>query len=152
MELLILRHGEASHDVEPDGERPLTARGREQTRAVLDSRARELAGIDLVITSPLRRARETAALALPFTAPGARLLVSELLVPEGSPDALLAFLAGQSPQQCLLVGHQPLAGALIGVMTGRATAPPHVVTSGLACLEVFAWCGDGARELWLQQP
>ncbi len=149
MELYVLRHGEASPGV-PDGDRPLTERGRQQTRAVLQSRQAELAAVDLVITSPLRRARETAALALPHTAPQARLLVSELLVPEGSPDRLLAFLAEMSPERCLLVGHQPLAGTLLGVMTG--TGPLALMTSGLASLEVFAWCRDGARERWLQGP
>lgn len=151
MKLLVLRHGEAVHHITPDRERPLTARGKEQARAVLNRRTRELGEIDLVITSPLRRARETAALALAVTAPGARLLVSELLVPEESPETLLSFLAEQPPEHCLLVGHQPLVGAVIGTLTG-SRVPPHVVTSGLTCLEVFAWCADGARDCWVEEP
>lgn len=151
MELMILRHGEAAYDVSPDAQRPLTARGKRQTRAVLGRRAQELAQVDCVVVSPLRRARETATLALSFTAPQTRLLVSELLIPEGTTQALLAFLAELSPERCLLVGHQPLAGTLVGAMTGRGM-PLGLATSALVGLDVFAWCDDGARELWWEEP
>lgn len=151
MKLLILRHGEAAYDVSPDAQRPLTERGKRQTRAVLNRRAEALASVDCVVVSPLRRARETAALVLPFTAPQTRLLVSERLTPEGTTRALLAFLAELSPKRCLLVGHQPLAGTLIGAMTGRGI-PLGLSTSGLVGLEVFAWSDDGARELWWEEP
>lgn len=149
-DLLILRHGEAAY-VSPDAQRPLTERGKRQTREVLSRRAGELAAVDCVVVSPLRRARETATLALPFTAPQTRLVVSERLIPEGTTAALLAFLAELSPERCLLVGHQPLAGTLIAVMTGRGM-PLGLATSGLVGLEVFAWCHDGARELWWEEP
>ena len=149
--LLVLRHGEASYDVSPDAQRPLTARGKAQTHVVLGRRRAELADVDCIVVSPLRRARETAALALAFTAPRARLLVSERLTPEGSTGALLDFLEELSPERCLLVGHQPLAGRLIGKMTG-AGMPLGLATSGLVGLEVFAWSEDGARELWWDEP
>lgn len=149
---MVLRHGEAAFDASSDAQRPLTRRGKLQTQTVLQRRAAELAKIDCMVVSPLRRARETAALALPFTAPQARLLISELLIPEGTPGALLAFLAEWSPQRCLLVGHQPLAGRLVAVMTGRKSTPLDLATSALVGLEVFAWCEDGAQELWWEEP
>lgn len=152
MELMILRHGEAAYDVSPDAQRPLTERGKRETREVLRRRAKELAGVDCVVASPLRRARETAALALAFTAPQSRLLVSELLIPEGTPQSLIAFLADLAPERCLLVGHQPLAGMMVAAMTGRGNAPLGLATSALVGLEVFTYCADGARELWWEEP
>lgn len=152
MELMILRHGEAAYDVSPDAQRPLIERGKRDTRAVLARRAGELARVDWVVVSPLRRARETAALALAFTAPQSRLMVSELLIPEGTTEALTAFLAELAPERCLLVGHQPLAGMMVANLTGRGNSPLGLATSTLVGLEVFAYCADGARELWYEEP
>ena len=63
MKLYVTRHGEtelnASGRVSGLDDVPLTGRGRAQAEAL--ARAAQGKGIDLVITSPLRRARETAA-------------------------------------------------------------------------------------------
>lgn len=60
--LYLVRHGESAGNVDPSVPRsedpPLTERGREQ--AVRAAAALARAGVDAVLSSPLRRARETA--------------------------------------------------------------------------------------------
>src|SRR5436305_1109260 len=80
MRILIVRHAEAAPG-DPDELRPLTPEGREHARE-LGRRLRD-AGFapDAVVTSPLLRARETAA-ALALGDP----TVDERLAPGASPD------------------------------------------------------------------
>ncbi len=60
--ILLVRHGESAANADPSVRRsedpPLTARGREQAARATAALVR--AGIDAVLHSPLRRARETA--------------------------------------------------------------------------------------------
>ena len=65
VDLLLLRHGIAEERLggldHPD--RALTARGRRRTRAVIDALVCRGVGVERLITSPYRRALETAQIA-----------------------------------------------------------------------------------------
>ncbi len=62
--ITLLRHGESQGNFEGrhqgQADFPLTSRGREQSQALLERWISEEKEFDLVISSPLRRARETA--------------------------------------------------------------------------------------------
>jgi phosphohistidine phosphatase len=113
----LLRHGEAvpSH---PDGDsaRPLSPRGV----AAIEALARRFAvlgpGPDRVFTSPLLRARETAALMCAALGHKAAPEILTELVPDSEPAEVLVALAAAAPdaRHLLLVGHQPLLGDLAG--------------------------------------
>ena len=63
-QLWLLRHGEAEpHDARPDADRPLTDRGREQSRIAGCALAALKVHVHLCFTSPKVRARDTAVLA-----------------------------------------------------------------------------------------
>jgi phosphohistidine phosphatase len=99
--LFLVRHAH-SDPGEPDELRPLSARGRTE--------ALELAGRlaatrpELVVTSPLLRARETAA-AIATTA-GAELRVDERLAPGAAAADVLAAVTGEGAT-VVAVAHQP---------------------------------------------
>jgi phosphohistidine phosphatase len=100
MRILIVRHAEAAPG-EPDELRPLTPEGREHARA-LGGRLRAEGFVpDAVVTSPLLRARETAA-ALALGDP----VVDERLAPGASPADVRDAASGRG-DIVLLVGHQP---------------------------------------------
>lgn len=107
MEIYILRHGEA----EPRGpgvvdeNRALTKRGRRDVRLVAEQ-LRDLMDPELILTSPLRRARETADEVRPSW-PGAKLEPSDLLKPDAQPAALWKDLQKRKPRAAVLVGHEP---------------------------------------------
>jgi phosphohistidine phosphatase SixA len=101
--------------------RPLSARGREQAREL----GERLAPVEpeLVLASPLLRARETAAAIA--TAAGAELRVDERLAPGATADDVLAAIEGAGGT-IVTVGHQPdcseIAVALAGHDPGFPTA------------------------------
>ena len=111
MRLVIVRHAEAAPG-EPDELRPLTSAGREQART-LGRRLREQ-GIDLaaVVSSPLLRARETAA-ALGLGDPD----VDERLAPGATP-ADIRDAAARRGETVVVVGHQPDCGHAVAVLSG----------------------------------
>lgn len=101
MLLILVRHAH-SDPGEPDELRPLSARGREEARALGERLAAE--GPDLVLASPLLRARETAAAIA--KAAGAELRVDERLAPGAAAGDLVAALDGAG-ETVVAVGHQP---------------------------------------------
>lgn len=154
-QLLLLRHGiaEPRSPGEPDESRPLTAAGRQRTRAVLQRlRDLKLHG-DRMFCSPLLRARQTAELALAAgLAPD--LQISPLLAPGGDPLPLLAQAVPRG--RLALVGHEPDLGRLATDLIG---APPGSLVLRKAGLAVLEWPDSepaprpgATRLLWLLAP
>jgi phosphohistidine phosphatase len=137
MELYFLRHG----DAEVGGERPLSDRGREEMEAVAARLKRLELGLDVIYTSPLLRAKQTAeivgqALRVQVVVSdlldsGARLEdIIELLMPHGRGDSVM------------LVGHEPDFSAVIGDLIGSGAV--EMKKAGLAritCEKVGAAAG-----------
>lgn len=118
MRLLIVRHAEAAPG-EPDELRQLTAEGREHARALGERLRRDGFAPDAVVTSPLRRARETAA-ALAFGDPH----VDDRLAPGASPDDVRDAALGRG-ETVVVVGHQPDCGNAVLTLAGiEAPFPP----------------------------
>ena len=112
MRLFLVRHAEAAPG-SPDELRTLTPAGREQARALAEQLAPERP--DVVLSSPLLRARETAdAIARAARAP---LRVEERLAPGASPPQVLAALEGAG-ETVVAVGHEPDCGELAAAVTG----------------------------------
>jgi phosphohistidine phosphatase len=115
MRLVLVRHAEAAPG-SPDELRTLTAKGVEQARQ-LGERLRS-AGIeaDVVLTSPLLRARETGA-ALGFGAPEAH----EALAPGATDEDVREAIAGRG-DIVIVVGHQPDCGRIAAAL-GEGVEP-----------------------------
>ena len=121
MKLTIIRHAIAvpsGTEGVADDERPLTDKGRRRFEEV----ARGLAEIcecpDVLLTSPLPRAVETAEIAA--RAWGDVTPTSEPALAEGSVDRILAVLAQQAPDQHVaIVGHEPTLSALLAQTPGQ---------------------------------
>jgi len=122
----LLRHGDAQ-DGSPDSERPLTEKGREQSRAV--GAALKALGVEIVacLTSPKVRAAETARLACE------PLGVEPQLEPKlaGGPFDAEALAAGLG-DDVLLVGHDPDFSMAVHSLTG---AQVRMKKGGLAGIE-----------------
>lgn len=134
MKLWVLRHGEAEPRANSDPERRLTTHGREQ---VLRSAARLLGEpLQAIIASPYVRAQQTAALvhgALGFVEP---VRTVPWLTPDNDPQQVIAELDRLGLEHALLVSHQPLVGALVGLLEhGHCQAPVAMSTATLAELE-----------------
>jgi phosphohistidine phosphatase len=109
--LWLLRHAEAA-DGSPDDERPLTDRGIRQAQDAGRALARLGATIEVCLTSPKRRALQTAELACEPL--GIEPIVEPAL--SGQPFDALALTAGL--QDVLLVGHDPSFSLTLHDLTG----------------------------------
>jgi phosphohistidine phosphatase len=108
----LLRHAEAE-DGSPDAERPLTKKGREQSRWAGEALAALGVKIDACLSSPKVRAADTAKIACE------PLSVEVQLEPRlaGGPFDAEALAAGLG-DEVLLVGHDPDFSTAVHDMTG----------------------------------
>jgi phosphohistidine phosphatase SixA len=112
MRLFVVRHAEAAPG-DPDELRPLTPAGRAAARVLAGRLAGE--GVEAVLSSPLLRARETAAeIAL---AAHVQAEVDDRLAPGATPDGVRAAVAGHG-ETVVAVGHQPDCSELVLAFTG----------------------------------
>jgi phosphohistidine phosphatase len=118
MRVILVRHAEAEPG-EPDELRALTPAGRATARALGARLA--AARPDAVLTSPLRRARETAAAIA--EAAGLEALSDERLAPGATAEDLRAAVDGPG-EVVVAVGHQPDCGRIVLALTGREVPFP----------------------------
>jgi phosphohistidine phosphatase len=112
MEIYLLRHGiaEDGGPAVPDSERALTGEGKERLRRVLKQ-----AGVkpSLILSSPLKRAIETAEVAAEVLGYSGKVARTRALIPEASPfDAWDEVRAHKNEESILLASHEPLMSAL----------------------------------------
>ena len=156
MQLCLVRHaiaGDRDPDRYPDdGLRPVTADGAEKMR-VAAAGLKTLFVPDLILSSPLLRARQTADII------GRALKVSDIrscdALASGDGRALLEDLAHLGLKRVLAVGHQPhLTNMLSLFLAGTEEAVVSEIKKGAAALVTFddAPQPHGARLESLIQP
>ena len=154
MRLCVVRHGiatprEAAAD---DADRALTPTGSTRTRAAMAGLA-TLFDPEIVFTSPLRRARQTASIATDvFGLP--RAVVCEALA-SGAHEALLAAIRNADASAAVVVGHEPWLSALVALLIcGDAPRPQmQIKKAGAALVEIPAPIEPGTGTLvWLLPP
>lgn len=108
--LYLIRHGIAGQhgDYATDRERPLTEEGKHKTRQVADRLSSLDLKFDLILTSPLVRAKQTADI-LQEVGLSKRLEEAAYLAPGGDLQAWLNWLEDwkESAKSLALVGHEP---------------------------------------------
>lgn len=121
MEIYIIRHGDAIDRDDPqvtsDAMRWLTDKGRDEV--AIGARLLAMLGVvpDLVLTSPMVRARQTAEIIADLIGLASRPEVSEHLVYGGSLAGVLEdVLQRGSPKRVVLAGHMPSVGSLVGYL------------------------------------
>jgi phosphohistidine phosphatase len=115
-QLFLIRHGIAEErgDAWPDdAKRPLSEDGIERFQKSARGLARLDVWIDVVLTSPLVRARQTADIVASAFDPRPSIITIESLAPGGSYASLLADLEKHGRKtRIALVGHEPGIGEL----------------------------------------
>lgn len=157
MLLVILRHGIAQDrddpDCPPDPERRLTSKGIKRTREA----ARGLAGLKVepraVLSSPYRRAMETAELALAALRPdGVSVVPTDALLPGAPPGDVMRVLERIGEIPCaLLTGHAPHLDLLIAHALGVGRPVTELKKAGAACIDLPRGQPPGTL-LWLLEP
>jgi phosphohistidine phosphatase len=125
-ELYLIRHGiaEARGDAWPDDvKRPLTERGATRLRKAARALARIGVSIDVVLTSPLVRTRQTAEIVAAAFDPRPAVVNVEALVPGGTQASISTELEKHVRRRHIaIVGHEPGIGELAGRLAGMRHA------------------------------
>ncbi len=160
MELLVVRHAIAEEREDwartglDDGERPLTREGRRKMRLGAGGLRELVHSIDVLASSPLTRAWQTAEI-VSRAYGGIDIARVDALSPDLPPDELLPWLREQREQaHVAVVGHEPHLSSLVTwLLTGT---PGHLIElkKGAACLlELHGTPREGvATLLWALTP
>ena len=155
--LYLLRHAKSSwkDPGQQDFDRPLDGRGREAAPLVGRLIRRRKLRVDLLLSSPAERARQTAALVKESAGLSAGLLYDERIYEADAARLLEVVTQSAEPADALmLVGHNPGMEELLTFLTGEERRMP---TAALACvaLDVEKWAKVRARAgrlEWLVRP
>ena len=156
--IYLVRHGIAGPATEggSDADRALTPEGQRKMRRIATGLKRLGVAPDIVLSSPLRRAQETAAV----VASGLMSDPSVEIYPPLAPGhAALEVLKGLRPhrtaRELMLVGHEPDMGLLAShLLTGSAPLAPLPFKKGaVAAIRVDSVPPRAAGELlWFMAP
>jgi len=148
MELYFLRHGEAQWPdwKKSDDERPLTKRGKKEMHEVAAFLRRLKVQPDLILTSPLPRAAQTAEIAAEHLEVKCR--EEQRLAPGFGAAELEQLINKHSVESLMIVGHEPDFTRTIAALTGASL---KLSKGGVALVDVDLPSGKG-RLLWLFPP
>ncbi len=125
-QLYLIRHGLAEERGEAwpdDAKRPLTDTGMSQMRKAARGLARLGVSVDVVLSSPLVRARQTAEIVASALEPRPSLLNVDSLATDGSYQAVIVDLEKHARKtRIALVGHEPALGELAARLIGSRHA------------------------------
>lgn len=154
MILYFMRHGKAGQRSAAldDDERPLTAAGVGALRAAAPTWQRINLRPDVVISSPLARALETAKLLLTGLGLADAPAVDDRLRPGAAwADMAQAMAAHPGARRAMFVGHEPDLSSAVCLLTGAAAV--RMRKGAIACVEFPGVPEPGAGELvWLLDP
>jgi len=121
MEIYLLRHGIAEDAGQgmKDSDRALTQEGRDKLRRVL--KRAKAAGVQpgVILSSPYRRALQTAEIAAESLGYRGKVVHTEALVPNASPREVWEEIrARRGESSILLASHEPLMSSTLALLLG----------------------------------
>lgn len=159
MELYVIRHAISEplgkRNEFSDEKRPLTDSGRDRMREITKGLHKLGVQFDLLLTSPLTRAIQTAEIiAAAFNVEAQEIRQTASLGPGVSAQALFAEIKIYTGVESVaLVGHQPDLGLLVSSIIGSAAPTIQLKKGGVCCVNVSetvpAFRGD---LVWLLTP
>jgi len=160
MNLYILRHGLATersaHGYANDEERPLTPKGERKLGQAAEAMEALKLSFDLILTSPLVRARQTAEIVAEALQARKKVEIAECLRPGGNSKELIDRINRLKPRpaQVLVVGHEPYLSQFISLLVaGDSPMSVTMKKGGLCKLEVETLRHGRCASLeWLLTP
>ena len=156
MNLYILRHGIAadrSAEYPDDDLRPLTRKGISRMRR--EAKGMDAIGVapDLIISSTLVRAVQTAEIVQQGLSKPPQMTTSTALVPEAHPSQILQELAAShsSLSSVMVVGHEPHMSSLVSyILTGRVSWLISLKKGALCSIDLSS--SDRGQLMWALAP
>lgn len=162
MELIIVRHAVAEEREDfkkrglEDNLRPLTLKGRKKMQKVCVFLRDYVKELDVIVTSPLVRARQTAEIMSQIYF-DTKVIETPELVPQSPPPAFLKWLRvqGRNYRRIAIVGHEPHISSFTSYMlSGKPESFIDFKKSGVIGLELesFAQAEAGSAQLLYYLP
>jgi phosphohistidine phosphatase len=155
LRIYVLRHGIAEDAAAglTDAERALTQEGKRKLRSVLERARRAGLQPNLILTSPLKRAVETAEIAAAVLGIKSDLVHTNALVPSSSPERVWKEIRSRKAEAILLAGHEPLLSLVVAYLLGCPALQVRMKKATLVSIEVES---DAAQPhgvlLWMLIP
>ena len=149
--LYLIRHAVAEEPAVgiADEARRLTKRGRKRFARLVHRLAKAGLEIDRIATSPLVRARETAAVLAENLAVAPPIDVVDALAPTADWQALVEWTIQQDAARVAWVGHAPCIGRLVSLAIGDGTAAIRMQKGAIACVRLDDGPGLAGELEWL---
>lgn len=139
MQLYLMRHGIAEDGQPglPDSSRALTGEGRRKLKVVLAAAAKAGTKPTLILSSPYKRARQTADLAADALGYSGQIVESSDLTPEAAPEEMWSAIRDFASEPSILVtGHQPSLGYLLAFVLGTPSLHVDFKKGAIAYVEL----------------
>ncbi len=154
MEIYLMQHGEA-HAEDQDPERSLTPGGEDQIRSSGKALKKLGVDVDLIVSSPKKRARQTAEIvAKELGYPKEGIAVTEALEPLTPAEDAIAYLGRLGDKgKMLLAGHLPSLGEIASNLMSEGTRVSiHFEMGGVCRIDVEALPTHKGDLCWLLPP
>lgn len=156
MQIYLLRHAiaEEGEAGKADRDRALVPEGRKKLKEVLRLARQADTAISLILTSPYRRARETAEIVADLLANEAEVVETKTLEPDGQVEAVWSDLRAHKPiDSVMLVGHEPLLAALVAFLLNSSSLRVDFKKSALVRLDIDSFTAQPHGTLrWMITP
>jgi len=158
MQLYIVRHGIAidreAPKCPPDPERFLTEEGKDKTQQVAKGLAKLGVAADLFLTSPYRRAKETAEIfAAELDYAKTKIRFTDALLPSADAAMLFRELARDKDAATVMVfGHAPHLDEVVAAAVGSKHQITALKKAGVALVELKRISPPSGQLLWLATP
>jgi phosphohistidine phosphatase len=138
MDLYILRHGIAEErGGGPDSGRALTEEGRTKLRRVLQRAAKAGVAPSLILSSPYKRALQTAEIAAEALAYKQKIGQTQALLPEADVEDLWREIRAHGDETAiLLAGHEPMLSGAVAWLLGVPGLQVDMKKGALVCVGV----------------
>jgi phosphohistidine phosphatase len=155
MEVYLLRHGIAEDNAPTgrDADRRLTEEGREKLRRVLKRAAS--AGVEptLILSSPYKRALETAEIAAAELRYKGAILRANSLTPDSSPPSLWSEIREHRDEAAILMaGHEPLFSSTVGYLLGSTQTMVEFRKAALVRIDLHGFTSPHGVLQWMLTP
>ncbi len=149
MKLYFLRHGQADWPnwTESDDARPLTKKGKKQMRRVAKSLCHFMVEPDVILSSPLPRALQTAEIAAEEL--DMQVTREPALAAGFDTDRLSELIERYQGRDLMLVGHEPGMSRAVEALTG---ANVKMAKAGLARVDIADPTELRGQLIWLIPP
>src|SRR4051812_41260188 len=138
MVIYVLRHGIAENVSASgsDADRALTKPGKQKLRRVLECARQAGVRPALILTSPLKRAVQTAEMAADILKVTDDIATTKALLPTASPQALWTEVARHKARELAIAGHEPQLSKVVGFLLHCAALRLDLKKGALVCIDV----------------